>query len=50
MGLKIGLPIAVVAALALAGMYLFKKPPVPQPPPSDITAAQLLKEVWPWLP
>ncbi len=50
LGLKIGLPIAVVAVLALAGMYLFKTPSVPQAPPSEVTAAQLLKEVWPWLP
>lgn len=49
LGIKVGLPIAV-AALALAGMYFFKTPPVPQPPSSDVTTAQLLKEVWPWLP
>jgi len=50
LGLKVGLSIAVVAVLALAGMYLFKSPSGSQPPPTDVSAAQLLKEVWPWLP
>jgi hypothetical protein len=51
LGLKLGLLLVIVVVLlAMVGMYLFKTPSMPQPPASEATAAELLKEVWPWLP